>query len=83
MIGRTLLGLVSLALASFVALALIGLWDRYSQEAAALGFEGVYERYLASQVGFSHDSSAYRTAVELNRRRQAGNAFPQTTPLEE
>ena len=32
MIGRTLLSLVALALAGFVALVLIGLWDRHSQQ---------------------------------------------------
>jgi hypothetical protein len=59
---------------------LIGLWDRYSQETAALGFGGIYERYLASQAGFPDDP---RAAIEVDRRRQAGNVVPETTPLEE
>jgi hypothetical protein len=81
MIGRMLLRLVVLSLAGFAALVLIGLWDRYSQETAALGFGGIYERYLASQAGFPDDPRAYRAAIEVER--QAGNVVPETTPLEE
>jgi hypothetical protein len=51
MISRILLSLAALALVGFADLVLIGLWDRHSQETAALGFSGVYERYLASQAG--------------------------------
>ena len=52
MIGRIIFTLGALAVASFGLLVLIGVWDRYEQETAALGFNGVYERYLASQAGF-------------------------------
>jgi uncharacterized membrane protein YqjE len=55
MIGRIIFTLAALAVASFVLLVLIGVWDRYEQETAALGFNGVYERYLASQAGFPDD----------------------------
>jgi tripartite-type tricarboxylate transporter receptor subunit TctC len=41
MIGRTLLSLGAVALAGFVALVLIGLWDRHTQETP--DFSGVYE----------------------------------------
>jgi hypothetical protein len=66
MIGRTLLSLFSstvLALTSVLILVLAGhLWDRYSQETEALGFNGVYERFLALQAGFPDDSKTYRAA---------------------
>jgi hypothetical protein len=38
MIGRILLTMLGLMVAGFVLLVLIGLWDRYEQEAVALGF---------------------------------------------
>jgi hypothetical protein len=69
MIGRILLGLAALALACFVLLVLIGLWDRYSHETEALGFNGIYERYLASQAGFPDDPKAYRAVAEHKRAR--------------
>jgi len=69
MIGRILLTLAVLAVAGFVLLVLIGLWDRYEQETAALGFSGIYERYLAPQAGFSSDPKA-RAAAEAERARQ-------------
>jgi hypothetical protein len=50
MIGRILLTLVTLAVTGFVLLVLIGLWDRYERETVALGFSGIYERYLASHM---------------------------------
>ena len=71
MIGRIILTLAALAVASFVLLALIGLWDRYEKETAALGFDGIYERYLASQAGFPDDPKAYRAADEAKRTQQA------------
>jgi len=37
MIGRVLLTLTALAVTGFVLLVLIGLWDRYEKETAALG----------------------------------------------
>jgi hypothetical protein len=56
-------------LSVWTVLALVGLlsgvlithlWDRYSQETEAMGFSGIYERYLASQAGFGDDAQAYR-----------------------
>ena len=63
MIGRILLSLTAFVLAGFVLLVLIGLWDGYEQETKALGFSGIYERYLASQAGFADDAKAYRAVV--------------------
>jgi hypothetical protein len=51
-----------------VFLVLIGLWDRYEQEITA-GLSRIYERYLASQAGFSSNPRA-RAAAELERARQ-------------
>jgi hypothetical protein len=48
-----------------------------------LGFDGIYERYLASQVGFPNEPIAYRTAIELKRKPHAENGFSQLTPFEE
>jgi hypothetical protein len=49
MIIRNLLSLLVLALTGYLVLVLAGhLWDRHSQETQALGFSGVYDRYLAS-----------------------------------
>ena len=39
MIGRILLTVAALAVTGFMLLVLIGLWDRYEQETAALGFQ--------------------------------------------
>jgi hypothetical protein len=52
-------------------LVLIGLWDGYEQETKALGFSGIYERYLASQAGFADDAKAYRPVVEAESARTA------------
>jgi hypothetical protein len=61
MIGRALSGLTVLAMAGVLSGVLIGhCWERYSQETEALGFSGIYERYLASQAGFGDDAPAYR-----------------------
>jgi hypothetical protein len=57
MIGRIVLTLTALAGSGFVLLVLVGLWDRYEQETAALGFSGIYERYLAPP-GVSKDPKA-------------------------
>jgi len=81
--GRSLISLVLLALAGFVALVLIGLADRYSRETATLGFSGAYERYQASLAGFPDDPRAYRAAVGSARPRQAGVAAAAPAPLEE
>jgi hypothetical protein len=66
-IGRILLGSATLALAAFAVLVLIGLWERHARETTALGFSGIYERYLAFQAGFPNDATAYREATEIAR----------------
>jgi hypothetical protein len=63
MLGRTLSGFTVLAMAGVLSGVLSGhLWNRYSQETEALGFSGIYERYLASQAGFGDDAQGYRAA---------------------
>ena len=69
-IGRILLGSAAFAFAACAFLVFIGMWGRYAQETRALGFNGIYERYLASQAGFPNDPSAYR-AAEVGGVRQA------------
>ena len=81
MIGRILLTLAVLSGIGFVVLVLIGLWDRYEQEAVALGFSGIYERYSASQADFSGDSKARAGAVlpagaEAHRHQRGGKHQP-------
>ena len=71
LIDRILLGSGTLALAGFAVLVLIGLWERHAQEATALGFSGIYERYLAFQAGFPNDPTAYREATEIALMPQA------------
>jgi len=83
MIGRILFTLAVLAVTCFVLLVLIGLWDRYEHETAALGFTGIYERYLASQAGFADDPKAYRAVVEAERARTAGMGETETAAIEE
>jgi len=68
MIDRILLTVVALAVTGFMLLVLIGLWDRYGQETAALGFSGIYERYLAWQAGLSVDPKG-RAAAKAERAR--------------
>jgi hypothetical protein len=61
MIARTVSVWTILSLVGVLSGVLIGhLWDRYSQETEALGFSGIYERYLASQAGFRDDVQGYR-----------------------
>jgi hypothetical protein len=72
MIGRILLALAVLAVTGSVLLALIGFGDRYEKETKALGFSGLYERYLASQAGFPDDPKAYRAAKAERARQGAG-----------
>jgi hypothetical protein len=60
MVGRVVVSLIAFALAGFLLLVLIGLWDGYEQETKALGFSGIYERYLASQAGFADDASPHQ-----------------------
>jgi hypothetical protein len=67
-IGRILLTVAALAVTGFMLLVLIGLWDRYGQETAALGFSGIYERYLAWQAGLSVDPKG-RAAAKAERAR--------------
>ena len=58
MIRRTSLALFAtlvVVAGAFVLLVLIGLFDRYQKETAALGFPGIYER-LAWQIGVSSDA---------------------------
>ena len=79
MIGRILLSLAVLAVTGFVVLVLIGLWDRYEQEAVALGFSGIYERYSASQADFSGDSKT-PAGAEAGRARQGAVDRDQLAP---
>ena len=68
MVGRILLTVAALAVTGFMFLVLIGLWDRYEQETAALGFSAIYERYLAWQAGLSVDPKG-RAAAKAERVR--------------
>ena len=81
MIGRILVGLTAFALAGFLLLVLIGLWDGYEQETKALGFSGIYEHYLASQAGFADDAKGYRAVVEAESARTA--VVAETAAIEE
>jgi hypothetical protein len=63
MLGDILIRLAAFAILGFVFLVLMGLWDRYERGAAALGFSGPYERYLAAQAGFPDDPRGYRWAT--------------------
>src|SRR5262249_26378388 len=67
-IGRILLTVAALAVTGFMLLVLIGLWDRYEQQTAALGFSGIYEKYLAWQAGPSVDPKG-RAAAKAERAR--------------
>jgi hypothetical protein len=58
-----------------------GLWDGYEQETKALGFSGIYERYLASQAGFADDAKGYRAVVEAESARTA--VVAETAAVEE
>ena len=78
MMGRVFLAIPVLAASSFVLLVLIGLWDRYEKETAALGFRGIYER-LAWQAGFSSDAKA-RTGSDVERARQGAIGREQLAP---
>jgi hypothetical protein len=78
MVGRILLTLAVLAVTGFVLLVLIGLWERYEQVTAALGFSGIYERHVASQAGFSSDLKA----PEAERARQAAVGREQLVPAQ-
>lgn len=72
MIRRTLSVWTVLALVGVLSAVLIGhLGDRYSQETEALGFSGIYERYLASQAGFGDDAQAYRAMSHAGMIQEA------------
>jgi hypothetical protein len=72
MIRRTLSVWTVLAFVGVLSAVLIGhLWDRYSQETEALGFSGIYERYLASQAGFGDDTQAYRAVSHVGMVQEA------------
>jgi hypothetical protein len=62
MLGDILIRLAAFAILGFLFLVVMGLWDRYEREAAARGFSGVYEHFLASQAGFAGDPQGYRAA---------------------
>jgi hypothetical protein len=64
MLGDILVRLAALGVLGFLFLVLMGVWDRYEREAAALGFSGVYEHFLASQAGFADDPQAYRATAD-------------------
>jgi hypothetical protein len=70
MIIRNLLSLSVLALTGCLVVVLAGhLWDRHSQETQAMGFSGIYERYLASRAEASDDANTYRAAAETEPAR--------------
>jgi hypothetical protein len=72
MISRTLSGVAVLAMAAVLSGVVVGhLWERYTEETAALGFSGMYERYLASQAGFGDDAQGYRAALHTARVQEA------------
>ena len=73
MIGRILIRSTVLALTGLLVLVLTGhLWERFSQETEALGFSGIYERYLSLQAGFPDDPKSYR-AAEVEREWPTGS----------
>ncbi len=78
MLARILVGIPVLAAGSFVLLVLIGLWDRYEKETAALGFGGVYER-LAWQAGFPSNPNA-RAGADAERPLEGPAARAQPAP---
>jgi len=52
-----------------------------TRETKALGFSGIYERYLASQAGLADDAKAYRAVVEAESARTA--VVAETAAVEE
>ena len=63
-IGRLVLSLAVLAITGFVLLVLIGLWDRYEKETAALGFRAIYER-----LAWLSGSSDWKTRTSADGER--------------
>jgi hypothetical protein len=49
--------------------------SRYSEEAEALGFNGIFERVLAAQAGFGDDAQAYRAAMSSPDAVQKASAL--------
>jgi hypothetical protein len=83
-VGRILLDSATLTLATLAVLVLIGLWERHAQEATALGFSGIYERYLAFEAGFPNDPPAYREiAYECSNCGYISSVLLQTTPRQD
>jgi hypothetical protein len=73
---RILPGLTVPALAGVLSFVLIGhLWNRYSEETQALGFSGVFERFLAAQAGFADDVNAYRASASRGDFVQKASAL--------
>jgi hypothetical protein len=71
MIIRSLLSLSVLALTGYLVLVLAGhLWDRHSQETQALGFSGIYERYLGSSAGFPEAEGAQQVPGRASATRE-------------
>jgi len=63
MIRRRVPGIAVFGLVAGLSGMLAGhIWNRYSQQATELGFNGVFERYLAFYAGFADDASGYRAA---------------------
>src|SRR5262245_6593440 len=80
MIGRVFMPAAAMAVVSVLSLVLLShLWHRFEAGTVALGFSGVYERFLALQGGFSNDSKA-RVTAEVGRARQEAVAGSQLAP---
>ena len=72
MIIRNLLSLSVLALTGYLVLVLAGhLWDRHSQETQAMGFSGIYNRYLGSSAGFAGDPDKVEGGQQVLGRESA------------
>jgi hypothetical protein len=72
MIRRILFSLAALALAGALAFTLVvHLWNRYQAETVAMGFSGIYERYLAFQTGFLDEMKAFRALADTPRTPSA------------
>jgi hypothetical protein len=83
MIGHNRLSLVALAVAGFVALVLIGLWARHSQEAATL--DSSYERSYPSRsinVAVPFPAGGPSDVVARVVTEQLGNTLGQSMVIE-
>jgi hypothetical protein len=64
------------ALAGVLSFVLIGhLWNRYSEDTQALGFTGIFERFLAARAGFADDVNAYRASTSREDLVQEASAL--------